>query len=563
MLERAVYTPAGKLPPEVVSQFQGLMESLRTQAENFVDRMADEILAQQPRIVGCTSSFQQHVPALALLRRLRERDPDLITMMGGANCETIMGLTTHRSFEWVDYVVSGEADELIVDLVGRVLADGRDVAAADLALGVFGPVHRESGYPPAGSDGDAPRCTSSCLTHLPVPDFGAYFEALEATGLSASVTPGLPIETSRGCWWGERSHCTFCGLNGVGMTYRRRPAEDVLAEFEAQAERYGSNRFEVVDNILDMRFMSSVLPRLAERKTAYEIFYEVKANLKRDQVRMLRAAGVVWIQPGIESMHSKVLALMRKGSKAWINVQLLKWCREFGIRTSWSVLFAFPHEEDDWYREMAQWFPLVHHLQPPDSMMSVRIDRYSPYHADRESFGLRLRPSRMSPFVYPLSDEVLMDLAYFFEQEGDVGYGSNAAVGSEFARPGVAAAQQAQARWLQAFWSKEAPVLSLREDGDALEILDTRACATAPVHRLEGLARELLLLCDEAPLANRVTESCGADAAEVAAALEDLRSRRLLLELDGRLLNLAVRGDSPALPRSPEFPGGFVRVPAR
>jgi radical SAM superfamily enzyme YgiQ (UPF0313 family) len=24
--------------------------------------------------------------------------------------------------------------------------------------------------------------------------------------------PTLTLETSRGCWWGERAHCTFCGL---------------------------------------------------------------------------------------------------------------------------------------------------------------------------------------------------------------------------------------------------------------------------------------------------------------------------------------------------------------
>ena len=27
--------------------------------------------------------------------------------------------------------------------------------------------------------------------------------------------PELLFETSRGCWWGERLHCTFCGLNGT------------------------------------------------------------------------------------------------------------------------------------------------------------------------------------------------------------------------------------------------------------------------------------------------------------------------------------------------------------
>ena len=33
------------------------------------------------------------------------------------------------------------------------------------------------------------------------------------------MSPTLLIETSRGCWWGERNHCTFCGLNGSSMSF--------------------------------------------------------------------------------------------------------------------------------------------------------------------------------------------------------------------------------------------------------------------------------------------------------------------------------------------------------
>ena len=35
-------------------------------------------------------------------------------------------------------------------------------------------------------------------------------------------------ETARGCWWGERQHCTFCGLNGATMAFRSKTPERVL-----------------------------------------------------------------------------------------------------------------------------------------------------------------------------------------------------------------------------------------------------------------------------------------------------------------------------------------------
>jgi hypothetical protein len=46
------------------------------------------------------------------------------------------------------------------------------------------------------------------------------------------------------------------------------------------------------------------------------LVYETKANLTRAQVDLLRAAGVGWIQPGLESLSTLILKLMRKLDEA-------------------------------------------------------------------------------------------------------------------------------------------------------------------------------------------------------------------------------------------------------
>ena len=43
--------------------------------------------------------------SLALLRRVKELDPSVVTMLGGANCEAEMGWAAIRAFPWVDFVV--------------------------------------------------------------------------------------------------------------------------------------------------------------------------------------------------------------------------------------------------------------------------------------------------------------------------------------------------------------------------------------------------------------------------------------------------------------------------
>src|SRR5690606_15426652 len=109
----------------------------------------------------------------------------------------------------------------------------------------------------------------------------------------------------------------------------------------------------------------------------FELFFETKANLRREQVETLRRAGVTWFQPGIEAFDDSILALMDKGSTAPMNVQLLKYAREVGLHTTWLLLYGFPGEDDDRHAAVAEWLPALFHLQPPRCVGKVLFDRFS------------------------------------------------------------------------------------------------------------------------------------------------------------------------------------------
>jgi ribosomal peptide maturation radical SAM protein 1 len=549
------------------------LRALRAAASGFVDEAARRVLATGARVVGCTSTFEQHVASLALLRRIRELDPHVITMLGGANCETTMGEVTHRCFGWVDYVVSGEADGLIADLCRLVLAHGRDIEPAALPRGVLGPRHRDL---PEPRSKPLPRALFNDLDRLPAPRYEEYFETLSASPLRASVRPGIPVETSRGCWWGAVHQCTFCGLNGTSMAYRSKSPDRVLAELAEQEERYGISDFEAVDNILDMGYYKSLLPALAADGRKRRIFYEIKANLSRAHVQAMVDAGITWVQPGIESLHSEVLRLMDKGLQGWQNVQLLKWARELGLRLSWSILWGFPGEKDDWYQDMADWLPALEHLQPPASTPRIRFDRYSVYHEQAQRLGLILFPMGSMSLVYPVGPADLDGLAYFFDTEpgtGPLRYIQG--ISRELANsPGVQALVRACRQWAKAYAAGRSAMPSLLmedlpvEGGDGvLAITDSRGCATSGRHLLTGLARAVCLACAGAPRQGKLAEvverdfGLAASAAEVAAVARTLTADRLVLPLDGRLVGLALRAPGGRLPPYPDytqFPGGHV-----
>jgi ribosomal peptide maturation radical SAM protein 1 len=530
-----------------------LLTAVRDDAPDFIDRMARQIVAAGPRIVGCTSTFQQHCASLALLRRIKQLAPSTVTMLGGANCEGAMGETTHRLFPWLDFVMSGEVDAFFGGFCRTLLTEGLDAADRHAPEGVFGRRDRERRRMRLVT----PRAVLHSLDDAAVPDFDDYFHALSASPLAAHIQPGLVFESSRGCWWGMKHHCTFCGLNGEGMVFRSKSADRVVDEVMALRRKYGVEWLQAVDNIIDAKHLQTVLPRLVEYRDRPYLFYEVKANLRRDHVKLLSDAGVRQIQPGIESMHDEVLHLLDKGNRWFTNVQLLKWSQEAGIKVSWNFLAGAPGERDEWYCELAEWLPALFHLEPPESSnaLTIRYDRFSVYHNTPEAFGLTLVPNAAYARVYPVDLDGATGLAYFFE---------DARAQRRERSMGHRALDAAVTAWRQAFDGDDAPfgparLLAADADGD-LVVRDTRPTRTAAIHTLSGVDRAVLLACDTARTSDGVFDAVrkrleSATREQVARSLDRLRAAHLVLDVRGQLLSLPVYEPVTPYVNGAEVPG--------
>ena len=141
----------------------------RDAARAFVDWCAERVVDAQPRIVGFTSVFQQHLASLALAKRIKALLPETFIVMGGANCEATMGVETVRQFPFVDAVVSGEADHVFADLALQVT--GR--APRTALPGVI--TQATVAAPAAGSPAPTAPAVGD-LDALPYPDYTDFFE---------------------------------------------------------------------------------------------------------------------------------------------------------------------------------------------------------------------------------------------------------------------------------------------------------------------------------------------------------------------------------------------------
>ncbi|MEM1322959.1 MAG: RiPP maturation radical SAM C-methyltransferase [Bacteroidota bacterium] len=551
--------------PDTPASFKTGLWTIRNKADEFIDNMVKSILALNPRIVGCTSNFQQNCASLAVLRRIKARRPEVITMMGGANCESEMGQTLVDHFPWLDFAVSGEADGLIVPLVKLLLEKGTNLNAEEIPYGVLRTEEKKE-FSPADFFKKPARAIVEDMDTVGAPIYDAYFEMLNVSPIKDYIRPGLVIETARGCWWGAKHHCTFCGLNGNGMDYRSKSPDRVMGEFDNMAQRYGLRNFEVVDNILDMRYINSLMDNFSQKEPPYSIFYETKANLKRDQVRKLAEAGVKWIQPGFESLIDEFLKLIDKGTTSLQNVMTLKWCREYGVRCSWNMLCGAPSESQDWYLELAEKMPLLHHLQPPQGIIKMRYDRFSPYHERAASFGIKLVPYKSYFYVYPLSEEKMKDLAYFFQDKKEVVDGKVLRRTLSYNLPGYNRVHEEITNWSSYFWgSGMPPILCLNErDDGSIRILDSRFIATKRSHELTGMSAAIYLLCEKSATKEKLVKALSKQFntaltwEDVEPKVEQLMSDALMMKISGRYLALALRGAIPSLTPTFDFPGGHI-----
>ena len=446
---------------------------------HFLDHCMATVPWEDYTVVGFTSTFEQNIASLALAKRIKVAHPQIVVVFGGANWEGEMGHELHRQFLCVDFVCSGEAEESFPALLGQLLDAEKTGHPRDTIRGIVYRKNNESIY-----TGRADPIRD--LDELPIPDFGDYFHDLAQSTVAASVVPVLLFETSRGCWWGEKSQCTFCGLNGGTLAYRSKGAERVLEELAQLVDRWQIDLVEVVDNMLDMSYFGDVLPALARSQRSVSLFYEVKANLTERQVRLLRDAGVDRIQPGIESLSDHVLKLMRKGTTTLRNIQLLKWCKQYNIAVDWNILYGLPGETQEDYDAMLDLLPCIRFLTPPHSCGPVRLDRFSPHFNAPEQFGLvNVRPIPSYKYLYPFDDEILSRIAYCFDYDYEPDVDPTG-----FASKVMAYVED----WQHA---PEAGTLSsvVGTDG-TLALIDTRSNATQPQTLLSGMERAAYEYCD-------------------------------------------------------------------
>jgi ribosomal peptide maturation radical SAM protein 1 len=485
------------------------------EAIEFLDEMVEEVDWSSFGVVGLSITFQQMAASLALAKALKRRHPELPVILGGATFEDDIAWEVMTRNPEVDLVHCGDADVSLPELVSRLYA-------GNSLEGLRGVMWRDDGE--IVYEGRAPNFAD--LDRSPVPDYDEYFAT---RGKDDRREVMLPIETARGCWYGMKNHCVFCGLNRAGMDFRRKSPEQVLEMLGQLSTRYGTRYFNAIDNILAPAYMSRLFGRLADAHCDLRLHYEIRPKINRAQLRDLRRGGLVSVQPGIESFSTHVLQLMRKNVSGVNNLELLKWTTYYGMNNSYNILYGFPGETEQDYRMQAEVIRRIPHLQPPYAMAQARPDRGSPMFEEPSAHSISfLKPSACYRYIYP-ADYDLRRIAYFFEHGFD----------RDLPVDGPRECRALVHGWKQRWAGSRRPYLRYVKSWRSVSIHDGRG-EVARAFRYDDREAALYELCADARTRAELRGAVDGDDEWLDRVLTEFLDRDLMVCLDDRYLALAL-----------------------
>ena len=490
-------------------------------APRFIDFCVESVDWSRFGLIGFSLVFQQLLASVALARALKKKYPDLPIIFGGAALEDDIAEEIMRGCPQVDHVFCGDAEISLPNVV-------RGILQGDSVSGQQGLMSREGGRIVFG--GRAPNLRDLNVT--PVPEFEEYFYARDESGYAGYDPDGivmLPIETARGCWWGAKHHCTFCGLNRAGMEFRAKEPQQVVAMLDTLSRRYGRLDFNAIDNIMAPEYAEQLFGQLADVKSDIRLHYEIRPHFKREQLGRMRSGGLISVQPGIESLSTHVLKLMKKHSTGMRNLELMKWCTYYDINNLYNILVGFAGETPDDYRLQCDVIRHIPHLQPPYAIAKARADRGSPMFTEPDKHGVgTLQPSECYRFMFPPGQFDLERISYYFDHDG----------------PGMLADHEydeiyrAVGAWQDSWSNGHKPALTYRKSWTSIFVEDARGPDVRTLEYCDDHAA-LYEFCMDAKTDRAVADRFSDEAWRVAA-LAEFEARGLLVHLDGQYLSLAL-----------------------
>jgi len=327
-------------------------------------------------IIGFTLNYGQFLPSLAIAKKIKEESPHKIIILGGSRTVGTLGKKVLETFDFVDFIVSGDGEESLYQLASDVLN----------YKSIPGLIYRDKNKIVWNDSNN-----NIILDDNSIPLYDDFFNELYSSNIELQqyfhYSGYLPIEISRGCWWNK---CSFCNLNLQHQKYREKSIKKIVEEIQFLSNKYKILNFQFIGNTLPAKNYINLFTEIISLKKDFNIVVEARAGkLESNDYTLLKEAGFTNIQTGIESFSKSYLKKMNKGVRVIDNIAALKFCKENGIKNNYNLIINFPNEEPVDFLETKKNIEYIKNYLDPPHICNLRVVYGSPIQCNPEYYNIK------------------------------------------------------------------------------------------------------------------------------------------------------------------------------
>jgi len=290
-----------------------------------VDSLIDILKENIINIVGFSCTTETFNMAIKLAKIVKEMNSNTVVVFGGPHVS--FEYHTALSNDAIDYIVINEGEVSLKELCDYCIRGTRELS--DLK----GVAYKCDGNIICAE----PQRFIHDLDVLPIPDRSLFDDIYQYS------TPATII-TSRGC----PGKCIFCASSVLsGGRYRMRSAQNVVLEFE-YLKSLGFTRISILDDTMtaSKTRLESICYELIKRKLEVEWFCESRVDtIDKEMLTLMKAAGLVSIQFGVESGSQNMLNGIRKDITIDQIHNAFKICKDVGVKAFTNMIVGLPNAD--------------------------------------------------------------------------------------------------------------------------------------------------------------------------------------------------------------------------
>lgn len=355
---------AGNWPPSWVPYIGGALRTAGYENIRFVDAMTfhipddklrEIIRINQPDVILATAITPMILKAQATLQIAREERPNAKLILGGIH-STFMYTQVFNEAPWIDYIVRGEGEEIIVELM-RSIEAGSDLKDRANIKGI---AYLEDGKVVATPASDPIADLDTLTPDWSLLDWDKYIY------VPMNVRVAVP-NFARGCPF----TCRFCSQWKFWRRYRSRNPIKFVDEIESLVRDYKVGFFILADEepTLNRKKFTALCEELARRKLPVLWGINTRVtDIMRDKelLPLWRKAGLMHISLGTEAAAQMNLELFRKQTTIDQNKTAIRLIQEAGMVAEAQFIMGMENETPatieetyrmalDWKVDMANW----------------------------------------------------------------------------------------------------------------------------------------------------------------------------------------------------------------